>query len=81
VTFIDEKKRHITMVDPYEDFTIKDRVVSINRFVRLWWDTNNFYHQKTKKLKIIKDTRMLFVITPKEVIFPEKLKMKKGETL
>lgn len=78
ITSIDDEKRYITMVDPYEDFKIKDRVISIHRFVRLWWDTNN-YVLKNNKVKIIKDTRLLFVITPYTFQFPKEMGMKTGD--
>lgn len=79
VTHIDETRRYVTMVDPYEDFVLKDRQVSIPRFVRLWWDTNTYSNRVTKQTKVVKDSRLFFVITPKEIVFPEKMKMKKGE--
>jgi len=79
LTHIDETRRYVTMIDPYEDFVLRDRQVSIPRFVRLWWDTNTYTNRITKQVKVVKDTRLFFVVTPKQTVFPEKLRMKKGE--
>lgn len=81
VTKIDEVKRHIIMVDPYKDFELKDRSVTINRFARLWWDTNNYMNKETKQVKILKDTRLFFFLAPQNLEFPKKLKLKKGAVL
>jgi len=77
VANIDDKKKELIIVDPYKDFVYQDRIFSIGKFIRRWWDTNDIVDPKTKKKKTVKDIKMFFVIVPKNTPFPKLLKMKK----
>src|SRR3989338_1468351 len=75
---IKDDKREITLVDPYKDFAKKHRTISIPRFVHRWRDHNDFMSPKTKKIKVKKDIRALFVITKKDYVFPPQLELIKS---
>ncbi len=72
-----DKKREIIIADPYKDFTDRDCIISTYHFGRRWWDFNEVKHPKTRAKKIVKDHRMLFVITKKETVFPSSIRLKK----
>lgn len=76
-THVDETKQLIYIADPYKHFAGKDRKLKISKFKRLWWDVNEIKDPKTKKMRIVKDNKMIFVVTKKGETFPEKLGMSK----
>ncbi len=73
VTFVDDSK--LIIVDPYKDFASQDRVFTIKEFLPRWWDTNDFVDSNTGKKIVKKDEQMLFVVTPKSMVFPDKIGM------
>jgi len=77
VTHIDEYK-NIYIADPYEYFAGKDRKFSFETFEELWWDINEIYNYKTGKLEKVKDNRLIFIIVPKNVVFPKDIGMVRG---
>lgn len=73
---IDQAKDELIVVDPYKDFVEQDRILSINLFLRRWWDYNEVQNPKTGKKRFKKDKQLFFVVTPLAVSFPTELKMK-----
>lgn len=67
---VNRAKDTFTIADPYSKFAGKDRTISLKKFKGRWWDKN------LVKKKMVKDHRMLFILTPKEVIFPKALGMR-----
>jgi len=47
-------------------------------FERRWWDISTIIDAKTKKPCQIDDYHLMFVVTTKQQVFPEKLGMKKA---
>jgi hypothetical protein len=78
VTYIHVEKQEIILVDPYKAFVDQDHILSFSEFVDRWWDTNEITNPHTGRTRLVEDTRMMFVITPKEAIFPAALGMKRG---
>lgn len=66
----------IVMVDPYRDFSLKDRYFSIGEFLPRWWDVNEVFDQTGQYSRLVEDYHMLFVVTKKGASFPKLLGMK-----
>ena len=75
---MDVEKQELIVVDPYKDFVSQDRIFSIDSFIERWWDTNEVVAPRAGKAKLVEDYHMLFVITFRDAVFPEKLRMKRG---
>lgn len=73
INHVDVEKKHLLIIDPYEEFAKHDRILSFEEFEPRWWDTNEVTNPKTKKAELVKDEQMLFVITPVDQTFPAKL--------
>lgn len=69
---IDRRNKKIVMADPYRSFSSKKRRVPLPLFRKCWWDVNQVI-TKTGKRRNVKDERMLFIITPKDMSFPAHL--------
>jgi hypothetical protein len=54
-----------------------DRKFKIRDFEKRWWDENEIKVSGTSKRRLIKDKRIMFVITPKGESWPKKLGMVK----
>jgi hypothetical protein len=78
IPFVDLERRELIIVDPYKDFVSQDRIFSIDTFIERWWDTNEVVDPRTGKAKLVEDYHMMFIVTPKEDNFPQKLKMKRS---
>jgi hypothetical protein len=76
VTMVDPKSRKLVIADPYKDFRSQDRVFPFDFFITRWWDSNDFPDPLTGIDHLIEDRQMMFLITPKEAIFPRLLDMK-----
>lgn len=77
VKMADSKSRNLVIVDPYKDFRSQDRIFTFEFFMSRWWDTNDVPDPLTRTSRLFEDRQMMFVITPKEVTFPNLLGMKK----
>jgi hypothetical protein len=77
ITHVDLEKQALIIVDPYKDFVSRDRILSFTEFDERWWDYNEVINLETGKPQFVKDTRLMFIVTPKEVTFPESLDMVK----
>jgi hypothetical protein len=81
VTRLDRESGYLRMSDPYFNnffhYGDLDRKYEVSEFVKKWWDTNEIKVAGTSKRRLIKDTRMMFVVTPKGDSWPKKLGMKK----
>jgi D-alanine-D-alanine ligase len=76
ITHVDEGKKALIIVDPYKDYVTADRIIDIDKFLKRWWDTNEVIDSQTGKKKIVKDDKLLFVITSKNPELLEKLGLK-----
>lgn len=76
VVHVNKGKNKIFIADPFRDFWNLDREFEIDFFKKRWWDFNEIKMPKLKKLKVVKDVRMMFLITPKDATFPKTLGMK-----
>ncbi len=77
ITYFNRKENKLCIADPFRDFAKEDRNFKIDYFKKRWWDFNEIKNLKTKKMKQVKDTRMMFVITPKDETFPKEIGMKR----
>lgn len=75
---INKTKKLVTIIDPDKHYIAKNRKIGLLRFERRWWDINKVLDAKTGKRKESDDYRMMFLITPKGVTFPEKYGMNRG---
>jgi len=75
VTKIDLKKGFIWIADPYKTYAGKDRRFTILGFERRWWDINEVVNPVTRRRKEVDDYHALFIIVPKEFLFPVELEM------
>ncbi len=82
VTRINKESNSLRMSDPYFNSTFNykdlDRKYEISEFKKKWWDINEIKVGGTSKVRKIKDTRVMFVITPKGESWPKKLGMVKA---
>lgn len=81
ITKVDKKSGFLRIADPYFnayfDFEGVDRKFKISEFKKKWWDENEIKIAGKTKTRMIKDTRMMFVITPKGETWPKRLDMVK----
>lgn len=77
VSHIDKEKDELIIVDPYKNFTNQNRIVSVETFINRWWDWNWVTNPKTKRRRLVKDERILFVITREDENLPKNLRMKR----
>ncbi len=77
ITGVNTLQNYVMIADPYKHYVGKDRNFTILEFERRWWDISTIIDPKTKKPKQIDDYHLMFVVTKKEQVFPEKLGMKK----
>jgi hypothetical protein len=55
--------------------------MGFTEFVERWWDTNEITSAKTGRTRYVKDTRMMFIITPNDTLFPRSLGMKRARCI
>lgn len=81
VTKINKKRGYLRIADSffnkYLGYGGVDRRFKISEFFKKWWDTNEVKKPGTSKTKIIKDTRVMFVIVPRNEKWPVKIGMRK----
>jgi hypothetical protein len=81
ITHIDQEKQELIIVDPYKIFAERDHIMGFTEFVERWWDTNEITSAKTGRTRYVKDTRMMFIITPNDTLFPRSLGMKRARCI
>jgi len=77
VTGIDVAHDQIVIADPYMKFAGVDRHFTVTEFLDRWWDVNDV--ESRGKIIQKRDDRVLFIITPEEVDFPQGLGMISGK--
>lgn len=75
VTYVDTVNNIIMLSDPYRRFAGSDRTFHIMEFDHRWWDENEITDQETGRKYTVREEHMMFVVTPKEAIFPEQMGM------
>jgi hypothetical protein len=81
VTRVNKEAGYMRIADPYFNSFFNyhdlDRKYKIYDFVKIWWDFNEIKVVGISKRRKIKDTRVMFLITPKGESWPRKLGMVK----
>ena len=75
VTYVDTVNNIIMLSDPYKRFAGSDRTFHIMEFDHRWWDENEVVDRELNRKFITREEHMMFLVTPKEAIFPETLGM------
>ena len=75
VTHIDTINNIIVLSDPYKRFAGTDRQFHILEFQNRWWDENEIHDPVTGRTSLVREERMMFIVTPKDAVFPESLGM------
>lgn len=75
VTAIDIKRDLMKIADPERHYAGHDRKFAVSFFKKRWWDVNDVKIKGLKKVRKIRDDRMMFVIVPKLLDFPRKMGM------
>lgn len=78
IIHLDEKRGELIIVDPYRNYVERDRIISTEEFQKRWWDSNEFTDSVTGRKKIIKDTRLLFVITSPDSTLEKKMGLRRS---
>ncbi|OGD78893.1 hypothetical protein A2368_01695 [Candidatus Collierbacteria bacterium RIFOXYB1_FULL_49_13] len=75
VTAVNPARDSIVIADPYMKFAGVDRHFTVTEFLDRWWDVNDIsvFGKTVQK----RDDRVLFIVTPEEVTWPESLGMTK----
>lgn len=76
-TFIDLNQNLIQLADPFAAFAGIDRTFTLSAFVDRWWDENNLIDQQNKS-RLVRDERMMFIVTRKSSTFPQMINMVPG---
>lgn len=71
ITRIDKKTGFLRIFDPFHIFAGVDRKFEIKEFTKRWWDVN------VVKGRTLKDSKVMFVIAPKDASWPKELGMNK----
>jgi hypothetical protein len=81
ITKIDKESGYLRIADPYFngyfDFNGIDRKFKISEFKKKWWDENEVKVAGRTKTRMVRDTRMMFLITPSGETWPRRLGMVK----
>jgi len=79
ITKVDKKSGFLRIADPFFNgffgYGDVDRKFKISQFLKKWWDTNEVKVAGTSKTRTVKDIRMIFLVTPKDSVFPKNLGM------
>jgi hypothetical protein len=76
VTKCEPAHNKIYLADPYVDFAGKDRQLSITEFKSRWWEETEVIDPITGKKSVEEDYRLMFVVAPVEIDFPQIMEMK-----
>jgi len=80
VTDIDVDDDLIVIDDPYSEFYENNRLFSYKWIESRWWDTDAFFDKKTKQSTVVRTERLVFVLTPKDLVLPSDLMLLPGFT-
>jgi len=78
ITHVDQINGVITIADPFGAYSGGDRVFHTEEFLDRWWEENEIQDPLTGVKNILRDERMSFIVTGREVTFPEGLGMQRG---
>jgi ABC-type bacteriocin/lantibiotic exporter with double-glycine peptidase domain len=78
ITHVDTANNLIMLADPYERFAGTDRRFHILEFQDRWWDENEVKNPETGAFSVVRDDKMMFIVAPRDSVFPEDLGMKKS---
>jgi ABC-type bacteriocin/lantibiotic exporter with double-glycine peptidase domain len=78
VTGVDMDNDRIFIADPFWAYAGRDRRLKLSTFEGRWWDTNFVEDVDPKKKKYVMDEKLAFILTPKNVEFPELLSFVRG---
>jgi len=74
ITDVDKTNDRIRMIDPYGEYSHKDRFFRISEFLNRWWD-DRMDKNIDGSNKYVFEKRLMFVVVPKNVRIPESLGM------
>lgn len=81
VVYANRRKKELIIVDPYKDYIAQDRIFSFEDFEDRWWDYNELTDPSTGETRLVEDYHMMFIVTPRDVLFPLELGMKRDSEL
>lgn len=76
VRYIDVENDEIIMMDPYMEFSERDRYFSLQWFLTRWWDYNQIKDPVGGRIYSKKDDRLSFILTLKGTPFPKVIGMR-----
>lgn len=77
IVFFDDENDQLVIVDPYKDFTNRDRIFDVQTFLRRWWDNNEIRDEQTGRVQMVNDTHLLFFVTAIDEWLPVEYEFKK----
>jgi len=75
ISHVDLARGELIIVDPYKDYSERDRILTVRSFLKRWWDDNAIQDPQTGALHYKKDERLFFVVAPADEPFPADLHM------
>ena len=75
VTKVNLDAGYLLIADPYRKFAGLDRKFRVSDFVKRWCDANEVTIPGTSRKNIVYDKKMMFVVTPKSLLWPRRLGM------
>jgi hypothetical protein len=75
VTRAIRRRRELIIADPYKDFFTQARIFDFSEFEARWYDYNEVIDPATGQPMIVEDFHALFVVTRRNVVFPQRLGM------
>ena len=72
---VDRRRKELIIADPYKDFFSQARIFHFEVFDRRWYDYNEIPDPITGKPVIKKDDHLMFVVVPRNVLFPLRIGM------
>jgi hypothetical protein len=73
--------RPCSAVQYCKDYIAQDRIFGFEDFEDRWWDFNELTDASTGETRLVEDYHMMFIVTPKQVLFPLELGMKRDSEL
>ncbi|HEX8923960.1 MAG TPA: C39 family peptidase [Patescibacteria group bacterium] len=75
VTHIDTSQNMVMIADPERHYAGSDRRFTILSFEHRWWDINEIIDPITHHTRQVDENHAMFIITPKDALFPLDLNM------
>jgi hypothetical protein len=81
VVHASRRRRELIVADPYKDYFSQARIFGFETFEERWYDFNEVMDPVTGQVATVEDYHMMFVITRRNVSFPQRMGLRTFENI